>query len=133
MSLLQFVVSEIYMGECNTILSAYTLYRHLRIVLHSPIEMHLVWISLKFHSVAKSESFPKQPIFDSSKLIDFADKNSKLVKNGRKVPQMGRKHCGKRRNCLFSALSKRKIVSLTAFNLSSANAFDLVMSKFVVW
>ena len=49
------------------------------------------------------------------------------------------KHCGKKRKCwepafssfpaMFSILSQREIVTLTTFNLSSANAFTLVMSK----
>ena len=49
------------------------------------------------------------------------------------------KHCEKRRKCwklafspfptVFSALSKRKIIILATFNLSPANAFNLVMSK----
>ena len=49
------------------------------------------------------------------------------------------KHCGKRRKCwytvfspfatVFSTLSKREIVILAKFNLSSANAFNLALSK----
>ena len=49
------------------------------------------------------------------------------------------KHCGKRRNCLnkqflpfptmFSTLSKTEIIIFVTFNLSSANAFNLVWSK----
>ena len=49
------------------------------------------------------------------------------------------KHCWKRRKCwlpafspfptVFSALSKREIVTLATFDLSSANALNLVMSK----
>ena len=45
------------------------------------------------------EPFPKQHILDSSKLKELADDNFKSDENGRKSIQMGRKHCGKRRNC----------------------------------
>ena len=49
------------------------------------------------------------------------------------------KHCGKRRKCWLPALSsfptvflsllQREIIILAMFNLSSANTFNLVMSK----
>ena len=49
------------------------------------------------------------------------------------------KHCGKRRKCwkpafspfptVFSTLEQSKIIILTMFNLSSANAFTMVTSK----
>ena len=53
-----------------------------------------------------------------------------------------RRHCGKRRNCLykqfllfptmFSALSKTEIIIFVTFNLSFANAFNLVWSKILL-
>ena len=46
-----------------------------------------------------------QQILDPSKLTEFADDNFKFDENGRKFIQMGRKHCGKRRNCLLRAIS----------------------------
>ena len=49
------------------------------------------------------------------------------------------KHCGKRRKCwqpafspfptVFSSLSKREIIILAMFNLSSENAFNMITSK----
>ena len=45
----------------------------------------------------------KRQISDPSKLKELADDNFKFDKNGikwNKVIQTGRKHCGKRRNCL---------------------------------
>ena len=46
----------------------------------------------------------KRQILDSSKLKGFADDNFQFVRNVKKVLQMGRKHCGKRRNCLLRAI-----------------------------
>ena len=43
--------------------------------------------------------------FYTSKLKEFADDNFKFDENGRKLSQMGGKHCGKRRNCLLQAIS----------------------------
>ena len=34
---------------------------------------------------------------------------------------------------MFSTLSKREIVIITKFHLSSANAFNLVIQNFVIW
>ena len=47
----------------------------------------------------------RRQILDSSKLKEFADDNFKFYENGKKVIQTGRKHCGKRRNCLLKAIS----------------------------
>ena len=44
-------------------------------------------------------------ILDSSKLKEFANDNFKFDKKWQKVIQMGRKHCGKRRNCSLGAIS----------------------------
>ena len=49
--------------------------------------------------------FPNEKILDSSKLKVFADDNFKFDENGQRVLQMGRKHCGKRRNCSLRAIS----------------------------
>ena len=48
--------------------------------------------------------FPKGLILESSKLKEFADDNFKIGENGRKFIQIGRKHCGKKRNCLLRAI-----------------------------
>ena len=40
-------------------------------------------------------------------------------------------HGGKRKHCLFSTLSKTEIIIFVTFNLSFANAFNLVWSKFL--
>ena len=45
--------------------------------------------------------FPKQQMLDSSKLKEFADDNFELKRKWKKVIQTGRKHRGKRRNCLL--------------------------------
>ena len=42
---------------------------------------------------------------DSSKLKEFADKNFKICCKWQKALQTGKKHCGKRRNCLLQAIS----------------------------
>ena len=42
---------------------------------------------------------------DSSKLTEFADNTLKFNEDGSKFIQMGRKHCGKRRNCSLRAIS----------------------------
>ena len=44
-------------------------------------------------------------MLDPSKLKEFADDNFKFDENGRKFFGMGRKHCGKRRNCSLRAIS----------------------------
>ena len=49
--------------------------------------------------------FPKRQILEASKLKQFADDNFKFEETGRKTIQMGRKHCGKRRNCSLRAIS----------------------------
>ena len=40
-----------------------------------------------------------------SKLKDFTDDNFNIDKKRQKLLQTGRKHCGKRRNCLLQAIS----------------------------
>ena len=52
----------------------------------------------------KGEPITTRQILHSSKLKEFADDNFKFDENGR-VIQMGRKHCGKRRNCSSQAIS----------------------------
>ena len=56
-----------------------------------------------------SYAFPlpitRRQILDSSKLKEFADDNFKFDEDLQKVIQTGRKHCGKRRNCLLQAIS----------------------------
>ena len=52
-----------------------------------------------------AQPFPKQQILDSSKLKELADDDFKFDENARKSIQMGRKHCGKRRNCSLRAIS----------------------------
>ena len=47
--------------------------------------------------------FPKRESLDSSKLKEFADDNFEFDTNGKKVLKMGRKHCGKRRNCSLTS------------------------------
>ena len=49
--------------------------------------------------------FFQRQILDASKVKEFADGNLKFNVKGRKVLQMGRKHCGKRRNCSLRAIS----------------------------
>ena len=49
--------------------------------------------------------FPEREIPDSSRLKEVADDNFKFDDNGKKVIQMDRKHCGKRRNCSLRAIS----------------------------
>ena len=39
------------------------------------------------------------------KLKEFADDNFNLDKKWQKVAEMGKKHCGKRRNCSLRAIS----------------------------
>ena len=51
------------------------------------------------------QPFPKRQILDSSALKMFADDHFKFDENGQIVLQMGRKHCGKRRNCSLRAIS----------------------------
>ena len=46
----------------------------------------------------------RRQILDSSKLKGFADDNFKFEVKLQKVIQTGRKHCGKRRNCLLQAI-----------------------------
>ena len=48
---------------------------------------------------------PDEKILDRFKLKQSADANLKFHKNSRKVIQMGKKHCGKRRNCSLRAIS----------------------------
>ena len=47
--------------------------------------------------------FPKRQILDSSKLKVFADDSFKFYENGQRGLEMGKKHCGKRRNCSFTS------------------------------
>ena len=51
------------------------------------------------------QPFPKRQILDPSKLKEFADDNFNFNENGRKFIKVGRKHCGKRRNCSLRAIS----------------------------
>ena len=53
---------------------------------------------------------PKQQILATSKLKDLADTNFKFNENGLRVLHTGRKHCGKKRNCLLQAISPFYIV-----------------------
>ena len=55
--------------------------------------------------LGKGQPLPKRQILDSSKLKQFADNNCKFDKTGIKSIQMGRKRCGKRRNCSIRAIS----------------------------
>ena len=48
--------------------------------------------------------FPKRQILVSSKMTEVADDNFKFDETD-KVLQRGRKHCGKKRNCLLRAIS----------------------------
>ena len=59
------------------------------------------------HTRYPSYSYPKQEVFGSSKLTEFADDNFKFneYENGKKYPQMDRKRCGKRGNCSLRAIS----------------------------
>ena len=54
---------------------------------------------LSYSLLIFSEPFPKRQILDSSKLKEFADDTFRFDENGGEFFQMGRKHCGKRRNC----------------------------------
>ena len=71
-----------------------------------------------------AQLFPKRHILDASKLKEFADDDFKFDENGR-VFQMVRKHCGKRKNCLFQAISPFPTVFL--------RRLDWKIVKFVVW
>ena len=42
---------------------------------------------------------------DSSKLKEFANDNFTFDENSRQFSRTGKKHCGKRRNCSFRAIS----------------------------
>ena len=64
-----------------------------------------VFVALFTYYYYLSKPFPKRLILDSSKLKEFADDNFKFNENDRKSIQMGRKHCGKRRNCSLRAIS----------------------------
>ena len=48
-------------------------------------------------------------LFQSSKLKEFADDSFKFDEND-KFHQMGRKHCGKRRNCLLHSVYRRHVL-----------------------
>ena len=49
--------------------------------------------------------FPKRQTLDPSKFKEFADDNFKCDESGKKCSEMGRKNCGKRRNCSLRAIS----------------------------
>ena len=49
------------------------------------------------------QHFPKRQILDCSKLKEFADYNFKCNENGRKFPQKGRKHRGKKEKLLVTS------------------------------
>ena len=63
-----------------------------------------MWKNSNLQNV-RINSFPKQQILDSSKLKEFAEDNFTFDENDKKNLKMGRKHCGKRRNCLLQAFS----------------------------
>ena len=50
-------------------------------------------------SANATEPFPKQQIFDSSKMKEFADDNSKFDENGRKFSKWVENNMGKDLNC----------------------------------
>ena len=61
--------------------------------------------SPKFAINWKLYPFPKRQILDFSTLKELADNNFKFDENGRKSIPMGRKHCGKMRNCSLRAIT----------------------------
>ena len=76
----------------------------------------------------------RRQIFDCSKLKEFADDN---LKSDEKVIQMGKKHCGKRRNCSLQKsypngwkilLEKEKLLVTSNFSFSNC-VFKRLVSK----
>ena len=65
---------------------------------------YILWIHNKGHVLTLSQMTNIRLI----KLKDFADDNFKFNENGRKFFKMGRKHCGKRRNCALRATRKKQ-------------------------
>ena len=68
------------MGEINTVVSAYTTYRHLQQYCPQPSKYSKEHFCLFFF-----QPITRQQIFDSSKLKEFADSNFKFDENGRKL------------------------------------------------
>ena len=69
----------------------------------------IIFLSHMFSTNAQKnlnlKPFPKRQFLDSSKLNELADDNFKFDEDRLKVLQIGRKHCGRRRNCSLRAIS----------------------------
>ena len=67
-------------------------------------DLNQIYTQQKTALLSTFNPFPNNSL-DPSKLKEFAEDNFKFDEKWQKVLQMGRKHCGKRRNCSLRAIS----------------------------